>query len=212
MSINSIKRSKQLSSLLQYDNKNQTDAERRTLVMNKLDHLSGKNCFLSTGPRPKLRTCQCSNLLHGDNDNKRGVADYILFFAKLDKGRRLMFIIETLKVVLDVQNRNNPQLCILPFVASEDKWIKEFLKNVFICEEVLGMLFGSDGKGLTALADHAIHHTLPLHGLTGRVPKFNTKFKENVVPSLAYFFKNYIVPMTGARPTQCTRCVQCQEL
>ena len=53
MSINNIKRPKQWLSLLQYDRKNQTDAERRTIVMNRLEHWSEKNFFLSADPRPK---------------------------------------------------------------------------------------------------------------------------------------------------------------
>ena len=53
MSINNIERPRQGLSLLQCDNKNQTDAERRTIVMNKLEHWSRKNCFLSAGPRSK---------------------------------------------------------------------------------------------------------------------------------------------------------------
>ena len=52
MSINNIKRPRQWSSLLQYDNKNRTDGEQRTLVMNTLEDWSRKNCFLSAGPRP----------------------------------------------------------------------------------------------------------------------------------------------------------------
>ena len=53
-----------------------------------------------------------------------------------------------------------------------------------------------------------VHHTLlPIHQLTGRVPEFNTKFQENVVPRLDYFFKNQMLPMAGAKPTWYTRCV-----
>ena len=69
MSINSIDRPTQWSSLLQYDNKKFTDPERRTIVMNKLEHWSGNNCFLSAGPRPTLKSCHCLNPLHGDNDH-----------------------------------------------------------------------------------------------------------------------------------------------
>ena len=108
------------SSLLQYDNKKFTDPERRTIVMNKLEHWSGNNCFLSAGPRPSLKSCRCLHPLHGDDDHKGCVANYILFFAKLDKGGRLMIIIEKLKVLLDVQNRNNTKPFMLPFVANAD--------------------------------------------------------------------------------------------
>ena len=80
MSITNIEKPRQWSSLLQFDNKNQTDAERRTIVMNKLEHWSGKNCFRSAGPRPKLKSCHCLNTIHGDYSNKKSVVDYILFF------------------------------------------------------------------------------------------------------------------------------------
>ena len=208
MSINSIDRPTQWSSLLQYDNKKFTDPERRTIVMNKLEHWSGNNCFLSAGPRPTLKSCRCLHPLHGDDDHKGCVANYILFFGRLCKRGRSMIIIEKLKVLLDVQNRNNPRPFILPFVATQDddRMMNHFYKSVFICKEALGTVFGIGRKAMTTLVDHAIHHTLPIHGLTGRVPEVNTKFQENVVPPLAYFFKNQIVPMAGARPTQYTRC------
>ena len=70
MSIDSIVRPKQWLFLLQYDNKNWTDSERRTTVTNKLEHWSGKNCFLTAGPKPILKSCQCLIYLHGDNAHK----------------------------------------------------------------------------------------------------------------------------------------------
>ena len=57
---------------------------------------------------------------------------------------------------------------------------------------------------------HTTYHTLLIHGLTGRVPEFKTKFQENVVPPLAYFSKNQILPMAGARPTWYTGCAVSQ--
>ena len=84
--------------------------------------------------------------------------------------------------------------------------MNKFYKSVFICKEALGTVSGIGRKGKTALVHHATYHTLPIHGLTGRVPELLTKFQENVVPPLAYFFKNQIVPMAGARPTRYTRC------
>ena len=91
-------------------------------------------------------------------------------------------------------------------MASEDKWMNEFYANIFICKEALGTVVGIGCKAMPALVDHASHHTLPIHELTGRVPEFKTKFRENVVPPLPYFFMNQIVPMAGARPTRYTRC------
>ena len=164
MSINSIDRPTQWSSLLQYDNKKFTDPERRTIIMNKLEHWSGNNCFLSAGPRPKLKSCRCLQPLHGDDDHKGCVANYILFFVKLCKRGRSMVIIEKLKVLLDVQNRNNLTPFILPFVAIEDddRMMNNFYKSVFICKEALGTVFGIGRKAMTTLVNHAIHHTLPI--------------------------------------------------
>ena len=67
---------------------------------------------------------------------------------------------------------------ILPFVAiqDDDSMLNHFYKSVFICKEALGTVFGIGRKAMTALVDHANHHTLPIHGLTGRVPEFRTEF------------------------------------
>ena len=152
----------------------------------------------------RLKSCQCLNPLHRDDDHKKCVAGYVLFFEKLDKGRRSMIIIEILKVLFDVQNRNNPKPFMLRFVASDDGWINELLQNVFICKKALGALFGIGREKMRVLVQHAVNHTLLIHGLTRRVPEFNTKFQQNVVPPLAYFFKNHILSMAGVQPTQYT--------
>ena len=57
-------------------------------------------------------------------------------------------------------------------------------ESVLICKEALVTLFGIGCKSLTILIQHGVHHTLPIHDLTGRVPEFNTKFQKNVVPPL----------------------------
>ena len=155
---------------------------------------------------PKLKSCQCFNPLHLDDDHKICVADCILFFEKLEKRGTLMIIIEKLKVLLNLQKRNNSKLFILPFVASDDGWMNELLKNVFICKEALGTLFGIGCEGISALVEHVVNHTLPIHELSERVLEFNTKFQENLVSPLAYFFKNCILPMDGAQPTRYTHC------
>ena len=87
------------------------------------------------------------------------------------------------------------------------------MTNKFICKEALGTLFGYGHIALKALAIHThthIHintqnHTLPIHGLPGKVDPVSAKFAENLLPSLAYFFKIKIVPLVGARPTRYTR-------
>ena len=106
--------------------------------------------------------------------------------------------------MLDVRNRNNPKPFMLPFVATSDGWQNEFLKNVFICKEALGTLFGIGRYAMMALVQHAVKHTLPIHGLTGIVPEHYKNYQQDVVPPLAYFFKNHILPMAGACPTQYT--------
>ena len=112
--------------------------------------------------------------------------------------------------MLDVQNRNNPKPFILPFVASDNGWMNEFLKIICISKEALGTLFGVGHNGMKALVQHAVHHTLPIHQLTGRVLKVTTKFQQNVVTLFAYFFKNRILPIAGARPNRYTSCAVTQ--
>ena len=75
------------------------------------------------------------------------------------------------------------------------------MSNEYICMEALSTLFGYGPFALKMLVRHAKYHTLPIHGLTGRVDSFSAKFQENVVPSLRHFFKNEIVPLAGERLT-----------
>ena len=96
--------------------------------MNKLEHWSGNNCFLSTGTKPNLKSCQWLNSLNRDNEQKQRVADYILFFSKGDKGGRSIIVIEKLKVLNDVLNKKNKKPFMLPFVASQDAWTNKCLK------------------------------------------------------------------------------------
>ena len=52
--------------------------------------------------------------------------------------------------------------------------MNELLQNVFIYKEALKMLFGIDCEGMRALlVEHVVNHTLPIHGLTGRVLEFH---------------------------------------
>ena len=79
------------------------------------------------------------------------------------------------------------------------------MSNEYICKEALGTLFGIGPYALKTLVRHAKYHTLPIHGLTGRVDHKSAKYEENILPSLVHFFKNKIVPLAGARPTQYKR-------
>ena len=111
-----------------------------------------------------------------------------------------------MKILNNGLNKNNKKPFILPFVASQLPWTNKFMTNEFICKKALGTLFRySHIIALKALVLHAKNHTLPIHGLTGRVDSFSAKFQENVVPSLAPVSKNEIVPLAGARPTWYTR-------
>ena len=94
---------------------------------------------------------------------------------------------------------------IIPFVPCQLPWTNKYMSNEYICKEALGTLFGYGPFALKTLVSHAKKHALPIHGLTGRVNSFSAKFQENVIPSLAHFFKNEIVPLAGARPTRYTR-------
>ena len=129
------------------------------------------------------------------------VTDYILFWARLDKVPRTMIVIEKLNVLNNGLKKNNNKSFILLFVASQFPWTNKFMKSKFICKEALGTFLGYGHIALKALVSHAKNHTLPIHRLTGRVDPVSTKFEENILPPLAYFFKNKIVPFVGARPT-----------
>ena len=47
-----------------------------------------------------------------------------------------MIIIEKMKVLLDVQNKNNPKPFMLPFVASDNGWMNQFLKSVLFARKL----------------------------------------------------------------------------
>ena len=107
----------------------------------------------------------------------------------------------------DGLKKNSKKLFIIPFVPCQLIWTSNFMINEFIWKEALSTLLGIGRIALKALVLHTKNHSLPIHGLTGRVDSFSAKFQENVVPSLSHFFKNEIVPLVGAKPTQYTRDV-----
>ena len=121
-----------------------------------------------------------------------------------------MIVIEKLKVLNNVGQKKKNKPFIIPFVPCQLIWTNEFMSNEYICKEALGTLFGLGSHAVGLLVRHAKFHTLPIHGLTGRVDSVSVKFQENVIPSLRHFFKNEIVPLAGARPTQYTRNVVTQ--
>ena len=67
--------------------------------------------------------------------------------------------------------------------------LTSFLTGVLICNEALRTLFGIDCYGMMTLVQHMIHHTQPIHHLTGRAPEVTTKFQENIMSQLAYFLR-----------------------
>ena len=79
-----------------------------------------------------------------------------------------MIVIEKLKVQNDGP-KNNKKSFIIPFVTCQQIWTNKYMSNKYICKEALGTLFGYGPKALKALVLHAKNHTLPIHGLTGRV-------------------------------------------
>ena len=62
-----------------------------------------------------------------------------------------MTVIEKLKVLNDILNKKNKKPWVLLFVNSQDALTNKFLKNVFICKEACGALFGIACKGLKTL-------------------------------------------------------------
>ena len=106
-----------------------------------------------------------------------------------------MIVIEKLKVLNNVGQKKNNKPFIIPFVSCHLPWTNKYMSNKYICKEALGNLFGLGHHALRTLVRHAKYHTLPIHGLTGRVDSFSAKFHENVVPSLVQFFKNKIIPL-----------------
>ena len=76
------------------------------------------------------------------------------------------------------------------------------MTNEFICKEYLASLFGYGHIALKqALVSHAQKKTLPIHGLNGGVTPMAVKFQENILPSLAFIFKNKIFLLARTRPT-----------
>ena len=94
--------------------------------MDKLEHESKINCFHTPGINPKLKTCQCLVSLHGSDRHKNCVADYILFWARLDKVPRQMIVIEKLKVLNNVGQLKKIKPFIIPFVPCQLIWTNEY--------------------------------------------------------------------------------------
>ena len=194
----SLQGPKQWSSILQFNNKTWSDIDRRNIIMDKLEHWSGFNCFYRAGISPKFKICRCLESLHDSDRQKNCVIDYILFWAKLDKVPAQMIVIEKLKVLNNVGQLKKTQPFIIPFVPCESEWTNEYMSNEYICKEALGTLFGLGSHAVGSLVRHAKFHALPIHGLTGAITPMSVQFEENVVLSLRHFFKNEIVPLAGA--------------
>ena len=180
----SIQRPTPWSSILQFNNKTWTDIDRRIIIMDKLQHWSKFNCFHRSNPTPRFKTCRCLEFLHGSNGRKNCVIDYILFWARLDKVPAQMIVIKKLKVLNNVAQKMNNKPFIIPFVPCEMEWTNKYMSNEYICKEALGTLFGLGSHAVGLLVRHAKYHTLPIHGLTGRVDSVSVKFQQNVLPSL----------------------------
>ena len=81
----SLQGPKPWSSIVQFNKKIWTDIDRRNIIMDKLEHWSGFNCFYRPGVSPKYKMCRCLKSFRGSNGQKNCVIDYILFWARLDK-------------------------------------------------------------------------------------------------------------------------------
>ena len=138
-------------SILQFDNKTWTDIDRRIIIMDKLEHWSGFNCFYRPGGSCKFKTCRCLESLHGSYGRNSCVIDYILFWARLDKVPAQMIVIEKLKVLNNVAMKINNKPFIIPSVPCEMEWTNEYMSNQYICKEALGTLFGLGPHALKSL-------------------------------------------------------------
>ena len=100
-----------------------------------------------------------------------------------------MVLIAKLKVLNAELSKKNTTPFMLPSVANQNVLTNNFLENIFICnyKEALRALFGIGRKGLTAFVKHVVHHSLQIQALTGRVTPMAAKFRENMLPSLAFF-------------------------
>ena len=86
-----------------------------------------------------------------------------------------MIVIEKLNVQNDGP-KNKKKSFIILFVPCQQMQTNKFMSNEYICKKALGTLFGFCPKALKALVLHAKSHTLPIHGLTGRVDLFSAKY------------------------------------
>ena len=114
----SLQGPKPWSSILQFNNKTWNDIDRRNIIIDKLEHWSGFNCFYRPGVSPKFKTCRCLESLHGSDGHKNCVIDYILFWARLDKVPRQMIVVEKLKVQNDGP-KNKKKTFVIPFVPCQ---------------------------------------------------------------------------------------------
>ena len=70
---------------------NLSDSDRKVLITDRIEELSGKQCFYT---QKKVKKCSCLSSLQGDGVAMDAVASYILFWAKMDPLQQKILLIE----------------------------------------------------------------------------------------------------------------------
>jgi hypothetical protein len=81
---------------LQKRKSNLGDVERVVLITDRIEELSGKQCFYTPN---KPKKCSCLSTLQGDSNAMDAIGSYILFWAKLNPLQQKIMLIEKIKAI-----------------------------------------------------------------------------------------------------------------
>jgi hypothetical protein len=111
---------------LQKRKSNLGDVERVVLITDRIEELSGKQCFYTPN---KPKKCSCLSTLQGDSNAMDAIGSYILFWAKLNPLQQKIMLIEKIKAIHVAERLIGRQLLCstievtkpfqLPFYATE---------------------------------------------------------------------------------------------
>ena len=191
---------------------NLSDSDRKVLITDRIEELSGKQCFYT---QKKVKKCSCLSSLQGDGVAMDAVASYILFWAKMDPLQQKILLIEKIKAIYLAERLIGRQILRsttegtkpfqLPFLAAENAETNLKLISILICKHSLAALHLYGVRAFASLEANAKENTLPVHGNAGKLSKQSLDHRDNVVPLLKDFFLNDILPLAGPRPTRWTR-------
>jgi hypothetical protein len=197
---------------LQKRKSNLGDVERVVLITDRIEELSGKQCFYTPN---KPKKCSCLSTLQGDSNAMDAIGSYILFWAKLNPLQQKIMLIEKIKAIHVAERLIGRQLLCstievtkpfqLPFYATEIAETNSKLSSICICKHSLAALHSYGIKAFISLEKHAKENTMPTHGNVGKLSKQTLDHRNNVVPLIKDFFVNDILPLAGPRPTRWTR-------